>query len=127
MHTDLEAGTISWSINYGRCVFCGRCEEVCPTQAIRLSVEFELAVLHKEDLEEICTYQLHACDACGSYYASSKAIDYVRRVLNKTADDEETRRSVELLSVCPRCKNILDARRVQALKMGEEGQRVCRS
>jgi hydrogenase-4 component H len=127
MRTNLEAGTISWSINYGRCVFCGRCEEVCPTRAMRLSAEFELAVMRKEDLEEVCTYRLHACDACGAYYASDKEIDYARQILGKSANSEETRHSLELLTVCPQCKNILDAKRAQALRQGEEGQHVYRS
>ena len=33
VETDLEAGTRTWSIFYGRCIFCARCEEVCPTGA----------------------------------------------------------------------------------------------
>lgn len=60
MVTDVNEGTITWSINYGRCVFCGRCEEVCPTDAIVLSKEFELAVMCKDDLEETCTYRLRS-------------------------------------------------------------------
>jgi hydrogenase-4 component H len=117
MQVDLAAGTISWSINYGRCIFCGRCEEVCPTKALRLSEEFELAVFNKSDFEEICIYELQACDACGAYYASSKEIDYARRVLGKAvAEDDDTKRSLELLTVCPACRSSLDAQRVQALQ-----------
>ncbi len=37
------------SLNYGDCIFCGECEAACP-EAIRLSKEFELAVLDKKDL-----------------------------------------------------------------------------
>ncbi len=47
MLTDTDQGIITWSIFYGRCIYCGRCEEVCPTGAIRLSREFELAVMNK--------------------------------------------------------------------------------
>ncbi|WP_241156482.1 MULTISPECIES: 4Fe-4S dicluster domain-containing protein [unclassified Adlercreutzia] len=72
---------ITWAINYGRCVFCGRCEEVCPTFAIKLSDEFELAVMSKEDLEESCAYPVATCACCGKPYASAKEIDYARRVL----------------------------------------------
>ncbi len=38
----------TWSINYGLCIFCGRCEEVC--SGITLSREFELAARRKTDL-----------------------------------------------------------------------------
>lgn len=37
-----------WSIHYGLCIFCGRCEEVC--SGITLSKEFELAARKKTDL-----------------------------------------------------------------------------
>lgn len=37
-------------LDYGRCVFCGLCEEACPEQAIRLTDEAELAVRSKQDL-----------------------------------------------------------------------------
>lgn len=44
-------------INFSRCIFCGFCEEACPTYAIQLIPDFELAeyvrqnlVYEKEDL-----------------------------------------------------------------------------
>ena len=32
-----------------RCIFCGYCQEACPTGAIVLEKEFELADYHRED------------------------------------------------------------------------------
>ncbi|MDI5829494.1 regulatory signaling modulator protein AmpE, partial [Salmonella enterica subsp. enterica serovar Kentucky] len=29
-------------INFSRCIFCGLCEEACPTTAIQLTPDFEL-------------------------------------------------------------------------------------
>ncbi len=44
-------------INFSRCIFCGFCEEACPTYAIQLTPDFEMAewerknlVYEKEDL-----------------------------------------------------------------------------
>lgn len=44
-------------INFGRCIYCGLCEEACPTSAIQLTPDFEFAkddilkfVYEKEDL-----------------------------------------------------------------------------
>ena len=44
-------------INFSRCIFCGFCEEACPTYAIQLTPEFEMCeyqrqnmVYEKEDL-----------------------------------------------------------------------------
>ena len=36
-------------IDLGMCLFCGQCEEVCPRDCLRLTDEYELAVLNKED------------------------------------------------------------------------------
>ena len=30
VETDLKTGELAWQFNLGRCIFCGRCEEVCP-------------------------------------------------------------------------------------------------
>ena len=30
-------------INFSRCIFCGYCEEACPTYAIQLTPDFEMA------------------------------------------------------------------------------------
>jgi NADH-quinone oxidoreductase subunit I len=48
----------SWfRINFSRCIFCGMCEEACPTLAIQLTPDYEFskytvleAVYEKEDL-----------------------------------------------------------------------------
>jgi NADH-quinone oxidoreductase subunit I len=44
-------------INFGRCIYCGLCEEACPTSAIQLTPDFEFSKKHimdfvyeKEDL-----------------------------------------------------------------------------
>ena len=114
MVVDPKGGTIMWSINYGRCIFCGRCEEVCPTKCIKLSREFELAVMDKNDLEETCTYPLQKCSQCGKYFASAKEVAYAGDILEQQAEnDEEAKRARELLSVCPTCKQKADAYRAK--------------
>lgn len=111
---DERGGTTTWSINYGRCIFCGRCEEVCPTKAIVLSKEFELAVFDKNDLEETSTYKLQKCSECGLYYAPAKEVDYVARILEQdAANDDEARRARELVGMCPKCKQKADAYRAK--------------
>ena len=47
METNLETGERHWQLFIGRCIYCGRCEEVCPTRAIVLSDMFETAVTKK--------------------------------------------------------------------------------
>ncbi len=64
MEDDTGRGTADrvsrvWKVDLVRCLFCGYCEDACPTTAIRLGREYEIAtfdlesaVLHKEDLLE---------------------------------------------------------------------------
>ena len=37
-------------INFSRCVFCGMCEEACPTTAIQLTPDFELGEYDRQNL-----------------------------------------------------------------------------
>lgn len=39
-----------YQINYLRCIFCGLCIEACPTRALTMTNEYELADHHREDL-----------------------------------------------------------------------------
>jgi len=105
METDSDQGIITWSIFYGRCIFCGRCEEICPTGCIRLSPEFELAVMDKADLFEKADYQLAACSQCGVFFAPAKELDYVLALLEQAGlSGEELEERRALLGICPTCK-----------------------
>ncbi|SQI45184.1 NADH-quinone oxidoreductase subunit I [Serratia plymuthica] len=84
----------------GRCIFCARCEEVCPTTALRLSNQFELAVWRKEDLLESADFALCHCRQCGKAYAPQKEIDYALALLELG----EQRR--EQFETCPACKQL---------------------
>jgi NADH-quinone oxidoreductase subunit I len=38
-----------FNLNMGRCVFCGICAEYCPEDAIKLTQDYELATLSKQN------------------------------------------------------------------------------
>lgn len=42
-----------WDVDLGRCLFCGYCEDACPTRAIRLGREYEVAT------EDLASATLH--------------------------------------------------------------------
>jgi hydrogenase-4 component H len=46
--------TAQWQLDYGLCVFCGRCIEACPEEAITATDEFELSARRRGDV--IATY-----------------------------------------------------------------------
>ena len=119
-----KRGTIAWNINYGRCIFCGRCEEVCPFDAIKLGNEFELAVMAAEDLEESSTYLLEHCAACGKPFAPRKQVAYAEGLLKNISGiaGEELDASLAKLRVCPTCKRTMDAKAAQAVSRIEEGR-----
>jgi hydrogenase-4 component H len=47
---DRGDGTTSWQLDYGLCIFCGRCIEACPEEAITATNEFELSARRREDV-----------------------------------------------------------------------------
>jgi hydrogenase-4 component H len=105
METDLDQGIITWSIFYGRCIFCGRCEEVCPTGAIQLTKDFELAVMSKADLFERADFELAACSECGVFFAPAKELQYVLALLEQAGlSGGQLAERKALLGLCPTCK-----------------------
>ena len=120
---DLAAGTKTWSIHYGRCIYCGRCEEVCPTGALKLGPDFELAVMSKDDLEELCVYALQACSECGAYFAPAKAVAYAERILS-ARQDADALLARESLPLCMDCKQKQDAYRSWE-RSREAGELLC--
>jgi hydrogenase-4 component H len=119
--SDLDQGTISWTLFMGRCIYCGRCEEVCPTGAIQLSPDFELAVMNKQDLYERADYLLAACPCCGEYFAPRKQLDYVFTLLQQSGMAEDRlAEERSMLELCPECRRRIDVPKIVRLYQ-EEG------
>ena len=72
---------------------------------MRLSQEFELAVMRKDDLYERCTFSLCHCRQCGTPFAPQKEVDYALALTMQaegtTEEDPDQRRQFE---TCPQCK-----------------------
>ncbi len=100
---DLATNQLAWQFNLGRCIFCGRCEEVCPTAAIKLSPEYELAVWKKEDFLQQSRFTICHCRECQRPFAVQKEIDYAIALLKHNGDTRaELHR--ESFETCPECK-----------------------
>ncbi len=88
-------------LDLSRCIRCARCEEICPTGALRLSKEFELATPRKEDLVQVVKLRLAKCVSCGRY------CDFTVRQVEKAlaiVPEELKEAARERLSLCRNCR-----------------------
>jgi ferredoxin len=105
-------------LNYGRCVLCARCEEVCPTQAIRLCGEFELAVRTKADLMASAQFTLTRCRNCDKPFAPTKEVNYVMALLERAGMNKETLEHRRVLyETCTECRRLADFSRLQTMEL----------
>ena len=105
MRTNPDTGDRTWSLFLGRCIFCGRCEEVCPTKAIRLTDDFELSVINKQDLYQETTFPTTTCQQCGKPFTSSKELAYTIDLFKQSFDDPNmVMQKLNVLHTCPICK-----------------------
>ena len=82
-------------------------------EAIKLTEEFELAVMSKDDLTSKSVYTLEHCERCGKPFAPHKEIDYAKRLLEK-AGGMEAEQAARTVGLCQECKRELDALRAAA-------------
>lgn len=122
VETDLATGELAWEFNLGRCIFCGRCEEVCPTAAIKLSQEYELAVWKKEDFLQQSRFVLCSCRVCNRPFAVQKEIDYAIALLKHNGDSraENHRESFETCPECKRQKCLVPSDRIELTRHMKE-------
>ncbi len=45
----------SWQLDYGACIFCGLCAEACTPRALRMTGDYALSTLRREDLVLVTT------------------------------------------------------------------------
>jgi hydrogenase-4 component H len=63
--SDTEQLTRVLEFFWGRCTYCGRCQEVCPEGAITLSQEYETATDRADDLYVRLEVFMGPCQRCG--------------------------------------------------------------
>ena len=127
MRTDPVTGERTWSLFLGRCIFCGRCEEVCPTKAIRLSQDFELSVTNKQDLFQETTFATVTCQECGKPFISYKELNYTIDLFKQTLDKPElVKQKLAELHTCPVCKrqHSLEKNREYGIQYADEINRL---
>jgi len=110
-----------WQFDCGRCIFWGRCDEVCPTGGVRLSQGFELAVkFDKSALIQRGELEMQKCKCCGKPYTPVRLINYTFSKLS-TANllPGRLEEAKDYLYICPECKKAQAVERIT--KDVEEG------
>jgi formate hydrogenlyase subunit 6/NADH:ubiquinone oxidoreductase subunit I len=73
--------------NYGKCIFCGQCEEHCITgEGIKLSDEiYDLVTFDRNELIEIQKKELLLCKNCGAIITTKEHIEFMHYKLGPKA------------------------------------------
>ena len=106
-----EDGVRRVSLFLGQCLFCGRCEEICPEEAVKLTEKFELAYSQESEGAYVENeVELAECKVCGTPFAPVKHLDRIReRVLENIDPSERESISKDMdvyLHACPNCRRL---------------------
>ena len=97
-------------VNYGLCIYCATCEEVCPEEGVRLTGEYRAFFKSKEEMVKGIEVPLRRCANCGRPFATDKQLEAcLNRLLERAGHVyerllEEVKR---LMSYCPDCRHVV--------------------
>ncbi len=86
-----------------RCIGCGTCANICPTQAIRIVDQENVRSILIRD-EVIGKHPLQTCEGCGKCFATPKFLEYIHRRTSPHPDVKEHHR------LCPTCAKFFSTR-----------------
>ena len=106
----------------GRCIFCGRCEEVCPTAAIKLYARIRTGGDGRKRFLQQSRFALCNCRVCNRPFAVQKEIDYAIALLKHNGDSraENHRESFETCPECKRQKCLVPSDRIELTRHMKE-------
>lgn len=100
-----------FEISLTKCVFCGRCQEICPEDAIKLTNEFELSGSNKSEIVTKLELSLSNCENCGALITTVRQLDRIQeRVLeniNQKIRDIAREDLSKYLHLCKNCRRKL--------------------
>jgi len=95
-------------INYvepveGRCIGCGTCVNICPTDAIRMEDKDNVRTIWIRD-EVIGRHPLERCEGCGALFATPRFLEHIHDRVTPHPDVKEHHR------YCPTCSKLFSDR-----------------
>jgi hydrogenase-4 component H len=86
-HDDREKGIRVIRRDYGKCIFCGQCEEHCITgKGVQLSDKiFDIAGFDRDNFIEFQTKELLICQNCGAVITTKEHMQFLHRKLGPKA------------------------------------------
>jgi hydrogenase-4 component H len=71
---------------YDTCIFCGNCRDCCTTEkGIRLTDQWDLATLDRQDTVSTHEYELQLCEKCGAVVGTKKHLQWLNKKLGPLA------------------------------------------
>lgn len=71
---------------YDCCIFCGNCQDNCTTEkGIRLTDQWDLATLDRENTKQIHEHELQLCEKCGAIIGTKKHLIWLYERLGPLA------------------------------------------
>ncbi|MBC8393756.1 MAG: 4Fe-4S binding protein [Deltaproteobacteria bacterium] len=85
---DLESNPPKRTIisRYDTCIFCGNCQDGCTTEkGIRLTDQWDLATLDRQETIATHEYELQLCEKCGAVVGTKKHLLWLNKKLGPLA------------------------------------------
>ncbi len=111
-----DDGKRTLTVYLGRCIYCGRCQLICPQEeAIKLSQNWNMVTDQVDSAVSTISLDLRKCENCGTYFMPDKQvgaiIDRIKEKIEDSALKEQILRDVEVAShYCPDCRKKLAIR-----------------